>query len=544
MKQFFALLALTVGFLQAARAQTFTQFRQGDSIVAGAGCSTGFSRYYAFKPRDASSYQHIAGNFGKDKFQAYGAGRRLPRIDPLKATVAFARQKDGKENFFQGDAPFLTDGQNVYYASTFMPGADAKDLVFVFDGRIPLFASHGQVYFEGHLLTGFNRAAASLIDDESHGRTVFFTDGQHVYRNETLLADVDVKSFGRDGYTARKLVDGKYVTEEIADSRDKNSFYFKGRKATPYPDWKATPFFPDSLYDGSYLVTFTSQDEVQDEKATPPVDFYLTPQDFEQLTKNKILPRKQELRLDVLPSAKGIITDDDRSTAREMPVKTYQIQVFKDQEVVSVLYYEEELEELDIKGFTRIGVAGDGFHLAKKDFDRLRQRGKPVRYRHEDIETAAAARQKIVALGKSSAVITYDRYSYCNCNRNKQDKDYQMQVYAYQLEDNQGHPTRSANFEGLFTLRVNRKKAATLIGGDLMTYINQEESAKKNELVTKLLGKGIFYADQDGVSEYIDGEEWLTFDVYCTKEFAGRVAAQFIQNEWHPIKHIVSWQER
>ena len=99
MKLRLAFLLFAAGLFHPVHAQVFTQFRQGDSIVAGAGCSMGFYRYYAFKPKDVTTYQHIAGAFGKDKFQAYCAGKPLPGINPKKSRDHFCQGKRGERRF-------------------------------------------------------------------------------------------------------------------------------------------------------------------------------------------------------------------------------------------------------------------------------------------------------------------------------------------------------------------------------------------------------------------------------------------------------------
>lgn len=523
------LIILLISILQNAHAQSFTQFVEGDSIVAGAGCSMGFYRDYTFKPKDASSYKHIVGNFGKDKYQAYYKGQALPYIKPAKAKVIYAKEKGGGDDTFYRVESFITDGKKLYYNNTLMENADINDLYYVFDTPTPLFASNDNAYLGGHLLSNFNLAKATMLSSSFRGEIVFFTDDKHVYRNEVLLPDADPKSFELEGYTARKLVDGAYVAEAIADSRDNRSFYFKGKKVTPYPEWKETRLFPDSIYNKHYLVTFTSEYQTQDIAVKPAIDFYLTPEDFAHLTKNKTLRRKKELQLNKTP-----VLDS---------VKGYKIQVFKDRLLESTYYYEEDLEELDIDHFTEVSVAGDGFHWSKEDFNLLRQHGIPVNYFDKDSGSRQALKQKIVELDASAKLISHDTYSYCLCSKNAEYKDHKLQVYDYSVSDNQGNSIQLSAFEGVFRFKMKRNSITKLLGVDLGALINEKQQSEKNKLVTTLFSRGVFYADQDAGSDFIQGEEWSMFDIYCSKEFMAQVPAQYVQDKWQPIRHLISWQE-
>ena len=529
MKLYLTLITLLVSFLQKAHAQSFTQFVKGDSIVAGAGCSMGFSSDYTFKPKDASSYKHIVGNFGKDKYQAYYKGQALPHINPAKAKVIFAKKKGEKDGTYYRVESFITDGKKLYYNNTLMENADINDLYYVFDTQTPLFASNDNAYFEGHLLSNFNLAKATLLSSSFRGEIVFFTDDKHVYRNDVLLPDADVKSFKIEEYIIRKLVDGAYVKEAIADSRDNSSLYFKGKKVTPYPEWKEIRLFPDSIYNKQYLVTFTSEYQTQDIAAKPAIDFYLTFEDFARLTKDKMLNRKKELKLYKTPALDS--------------VKGYKIQVFKNRTLESTYYYEEDLEELDIDQFTQVGVAGDGFHWSKGDFNLLRQQGIPIHYFDKDLRDQQALKQKMAELDASAKVISHDTYSYCLCSKNVEYKDHKLQVYDYLVSDNEGNPTQLSAFEGVFGFRMKRSSITKLLGVDLGTLMNDKEQAARNKLVNTLFSKGVFYAETSGGYEYIQGDVWSTFDIYCSEAFMAQVPEQYVRNKWQPIRHVISWQE-
>ena len=447
MKLRLALIILLVSFLHNVHAQYYTQFVKGAYVIAGAGCSMGFSKSYTFKPKDASSYKHIVGDFGKDKYQAYYKGQALPYINPAKAKVIFAKKKGKKDGTYYRVESFITDGNKLYYNNVLMVNADAKDLYYVLDTRTPLFASNNNAYFEGQLLSNFNLAKATIISSMPSEKITFFTDGKHVYRNKTLLPDANPKSFKIEGYTARKLVNGVYIEEEIADSRDNSSFYFKGKKVTPYPQWKETKLFANNIYNKQYLVTFTSEYRTQDIAAKPAIDFYLPLEDLAHLTRNKVLRRKKQLQLHKTP-----VLDS---------VKGYKIQVFKNRVLESAYYYEEDLEELDIDQFTQVSVAGDGFHWSKKDFNLLRQKGIPVKYFDKDLGSRQALKQKIAELDANAKVISHDTYSYCLCSKNVAYKDHKLEVYDYSVSDNRGKPTQLSAFEGVFGFRMSRNSIRT-----------------------------------------------------------------------------------
>ena len=126
MKLRLPLIVLLVSFLQNIHAQALTQFVKDGYVIAGAGCSQGFSKSYTFKPKDASSYEHLGGDFGKDKYQVYYKGQVLPQLNAAKAKAIYAKNKGGEDDVYRRSEPFITDGIQLYYNNVLMENADVK----------------------------------------------------------------------------------------------------------------------------------------------------------------------------------------------------------------------------------------------------------------------------------------------------------------------------------------------------------------------------------------------------------------------------------
>jgi len=185
-------------------AQGFSQFRQGDSIVSGIGCSEGFSKEYSFKPKDINSYEHLRKDFGKDIFQVYFKGNPLPNINPAKARIVFA--KDSiiiNKGWNRNCHLFLTDGKITYYDHVLMQSVDIENIFYTSDNRIPLFRSNNNVYFKGYLLEKLNADKTTVIDPHPNEKINFFTDGKYIYKNEILIKNADIQSFNPNDYVNR-----------------------------------------------------------------------------------------------------------------------------------------------------------------------------------------------------------------------------------------------------------------------------------------------------------------------------------------------------
>lgn len=181
-------------------AQAISQFRQGDSIVAGMGCSRGFSVEYHFKPKDINSYQHLKNDFGKDIFQVYFQGKALANINPDKAEIIYAKDRISKEAWYRYNNLFLTDGNITYYDDVQMQCVDPQNIFYITDNRIPLFRSNNNVYFKGFLLDKLNADKTTVIDSHPNEKINFFTDGKFIYQNEKLIKNADIQSFDRNHY--------------------------------------------------------------------------------------------------------------------------------------------------------------------------------------------------------------------------------------------------------------------------------------------------------------------------------------------------------
>ena len=323
---------------QKTVAQSFSQFRKGDSIVSGMGCSQGFYEDYKFVPKDIISYEHIQDNYGKDLYNVYYNGKPLKDINPNNTTLAYAKKRDSTDGWYSYNNLFITDGHTTYCDGVAMQNVDVKNIYFMSDGRIPLFRSNNNTYFKGNLLK-LDPKKTRIIDAHPNKKTNFFTDGIFVYKNEILVENANPNSFERSEYHEKRMVNEKYVYKNIADSQDENNYYNNGKVVKPYPNWKKTLFLPDSIDTKEYMVTFNSDYEKQDINATPPIDFYLSPKNIKELIRNIDLNRKKVLKL------KEDITVEEKS---------YGITVLKNKKKQSSYYYNEDLEELDIDGFYQV----------------------------------------------------------------------------------------------------------------------------------------------------------------------------------------------
>lgn len=528
MKLSFLLIILSLLLSRNLTAQSLSQLKQGDSIIAGAGCSRGFYKDYAFKPKDINSYQHLKSNFGKDKFHVYFKGNVLADIKTDKTEIILAKDSLSQESLHTYNNLFLTDGKTTYYDDVKMQYVDPKNIIYVTDYRIPLFRSNNKIFYKGYLLDKLNANKISVIDSHPNENINFFTDGQFVYKNEILIKNADVKTFSRNGYVATNRVTGKL--EDVADSRDNKNFYNNGEKIFPYPDWKETKLFPDSTYTKQNTVVFISEYETHEVNTKPVIDFYLSDNDFNQLTKNIMLQRKTELFLEKKP----FLND----------VKGYTIKVYKNKKLENTYFYEQDLEEWDFEQFTEINIVGDGFQFAKKDFDLIRQKGKPLKYLKEQFEDYKIWQQKIAEFNNNDNVIYVEPTSYYLSGVNKDGKQYKNSIYEYWLDDNKKIRSNFCSYDGLFTFKIDRKKAAEIMGGDIMRFSDEVTLIKKNKLIETILGKGNYFIHANYNTDHINKIEYLTFDIFCSKNFMQKVLPQYIEHNWQKILHEINWVEK
>lgn len=526
MRLYSTFILLLIFTLQNLQAQSSSEFKNGDFIVGGIGCSRGFSEDYRFKPKDINSYQYIAKEYGKDKFQVYYRGSPLPLIEANKTVEIYAKVKDSSNSWYRYNNLFLTDGVFTYYDNTLMKNADTKAIYYVDDDRIPLFITNKNIYYEGYLLEKLNSEKTIIIDAHPNEKINFFTDGEFVYQNEVWIENADAKSFKRGGYVAKNNMN----SEDVANSHDNKNYYLNGKKIKLYPNWNETKLFPDSIYNSQYIVTFISEYEIQDLKAKPAIDFYLSPKDFERLTKNKILRRKTELNLETQPHLNE--------------VKGYKINIYKNKSLENTYYYEEELEEFDSKYYTQINVIGDGFHFSKNDFDLIREKGKPIKYLEEEFEDFKTWEKKIAQLKNEKNVIYIDLTSYYYSPINKEGKRFERGIYDYWMDDNETKRSELSKYEGLFTFQIERKKASALMGKDISNFGYRERQFKKQEFIEALLGKGDFFIHINQDYKYSKDVEFITFEIYCSKDFMKQVPKEYIMNEWQIIRHMINWQEK
>lgn len=522
--QFFLLI-----FYINLKAQSITQFRQRDSIVTGSGCSRGFYKDYTFKPKDIESYKHIEANFGKDRFHVYFTGKALSLINPDKLEMIYARDSDANESYKSYNNLFLTDGKFTYYNNVLVKNIDVKNIFYIADNRIPIFKSNNNIYFEGHLLDKLNANKTVVIDAHPNEKTNFFTDGKNIYNNEKLIENVDVKSFKPyDGYNEKNLITG--IQETTADSHDDKNFYLNGKKIKLYPDWKKLKLFQDSLYDDKHMVTFTSRYQTHDVNAKNVINFYLSKDDFLQFTKNIILKRKTTYSLE-----KDAFLED---------LKGYEINVYTNNKIQTTYYFAQDLEELDIKNFTQINVIGDGFHFNKKDFNQIRQKGKPIKYLEYTLNDYKSWTNKIDELNKNTDLIYHNSYSYYLATNEKNGK--QKEIICKFLFENSNKPNKFPDFEGMFTFKITKQEIAEMLKKDIndFTRSNIEVELKKKKIIASIYGNDNYYVEKNYNTIYDGKEEFIIFDIYCSEDFIQKTLKKYVQNNWEKLRYKINTAEK
>ncbi len=525
------IILLIMAFNQTIKAQYISQFREGDSIVAGTGCSQGFYEEYRFKPKDIDSYEHLIEHFGTDRYAVYFVGKPLDKIIPYDAKYIFIKSKNG---YSERIDYIVTDGNISYFENTEIIDIDTADIYYVrSDDRIPLFRSKDNVYFRGHLLDKLNADKTYTLNPYSKNRTYYFSDSLVIYCNEVLMENADIKTFNKDKNYLEKRFDGKqYHFEEVANSCDKSHFYMNGKKVTIYPDWHTTKMFPDSIYNHQYITTFISQYEIQDTNKRPPIDFYLETKDFERLTKGKKLNRKTALDLTTEPNLES--------------VKAYEINTYKNKKLVATQYYSQDIEEIDIEDFTKNSCVGDGFHLSLDDFNRIRNEGKPIKYRQLIGMNLEAWQHKIAELKNNPNVITLDTLSYYYTLPNKKGKRYIETIDEYKVEADTAKKifTEMYKYKGVCILKIDRDGGKKIMGYDIFDISYEEKENITEELIEHLMGKGNYFINKHMVFRYINKKDLITYEVFCTEDAVKNVPKENILFPWQPVLHAVSWQEK
>ena len=517
-------LLLMLVSIQNIVGQVKTQYRKGDSIITGAGCSQGFYTDYVFKPQDINTYKHIAEDFGKDKFSVYYKGMPLEGLKTNKTTPIYVQSKKNEYGYSRRNGLIITDGNISYYNENQIKDLDTASVYYMFDERVPIFKSNENVYYEGHLLKKLNVNKTTIIDSHPNEKINFFTDGNVVYCNEFLIKGADTKTFKRGGYKTKIVTGNKYKNIEIADSYDQNYFYKKGERVTPYPGWKKTKIFADSIYNDKFTVAFISSYQKHTINAKPVIDFYLTGKKLEKLTRNIKLFRKKKMRL-----------NEDYYFNE---IKGYYIKIYNDKHLIDTYYYAEDLEEFDIGKFTDTDIVGDGFHFSKEDFNLLRSNGKPIKYYKDSMISLEKWKHKISSLKNDPKVIHIDSTSlfYEFYNEKKRSRE----IYEYKIENDL--LSKMHTYDGIFILKIKREEAKKILGKDIMEY-NYYNRKNINDLIEETVGEGNYFIDVNSSSmKYIKKTTWINLRVYCSFNFMKKVKSEFKASNWQPIIHTINWE--